>query len=55
MEIDNTKQKKSNEILNYALYETLVLLDSKEKEIARITPISVTLADGYILKLKPKN
>ncbi len=54
MEIEKSAVQTSNEILNYSLYESLAIFDSNGKEIARITPISVILADDYILNLKPR-
>ncbi|MDT2737932.1 hypothetical protein P7H00_12510 [Enterococcus pseudoavium] len=53
--IEKFESQISNEILNYSLYDSLVVIDQNGKEIARITPVSIILADDYIMKLKPSN
>ncbi|MDT2770525.1 hypothetical protein P7H46_06660 [Enterococcus pseudoavium] len=53
--IEKFESQISNEILNYSLYDSLVMIDQNGKEIARITPVSIILTDDYIMKLKPSN
>lgn len=52
--IEKFESQISNGILNYSLYESLVVIDQNGKKIARITPVSIILADDYIMKLKPR-